>query len=83
MKQKRNLILTVLIAALVIGLLVWRLTPRSLESLSGLDFDQAVSVSAHTERTKYLPNTKRMFSSATISTASSSPHRELNSPTIC
>jgi len=53
MNKKRNLILTILIAALLIaalliGLLVWRLTPRSLESLTGLDFDRAVSLSAHT-----------------------------------
>ena len=47
MKQKRNLILTILAAALLIGLLVWRFTPRSLESLTELDFDQAVSLSAH------------------------------------
>lgn len=53
MKQKRNLILTILIAALVIGLLVWRLWPRSLESLSGLDFDRAVSLLAHARTTEY------------------------------
>lgn len=51
MNKKRNLILSILIAALLISLLVWRLTPRSLESLTGLDFDQAVSVSAHTRTT--------------------------------
>lgn len=57
MNKKRNLILTIL-AALVIGLLVWRLWPRSLESLTGLDFDQAVSVSAHTESTKFITATE-------------------------
>lgn len=53
MNKKRNLILTVLAVALVIGLLVWRFTPRSLESLTGLNFDQAVSVSAHTRTTVF------------------------------
>ncbi|MBR2934689.1 MAG: hypothetical protein IKB79_03820 [Oscillospiraceae bacterium] len=53
MKQKRKLILTVLIAALVVGLLVWRLWPRSLESLTGLDFDQAISLAAHTRTTVF------------------------------
>ncbi len=54
MKQKRNLILTILVTALVIGLLVWRLWPRSLESLTGLDFDKAVSVSAHAKTTEFV-----------------------------
>ena len=53
MKQNRNLILTILIAALVLALLVWRLWPRSLESLTGLDFGQAVSLSAHTKTTVF------------------------------
>lgn len=53
MKQKRNLILTILVAALLIGLLVWRLTPRSLESLTGLDFDRSVSLSAHARTTVF------------------------------
>lgn len=48
MNKKRSLILTISAAILLIGLLVWRLTPRSLESLTGLDFDRAVSLSAHT-----------------------------------
>lgn len=56
MNKKRNLILTILIATLVIGLLVWRLTPRSLESLTGLDFDQAVSVSAYARTWEYHNN---------------------------
>ena len=54
MKQKRNRILAVLVVVFVIGLLVWRLWPRSLESLTGLDFDQAVSVSAYTESSQYV-----------------------------
>ncbi len=49
MKQKRNLILTILIAALVIGLLVWRLWPRSLETISNQDFDQILDISLHYE----------------------------------
>ena len=53
MKKTRNLILTILAAALVLGLLVWRLWPRTLESLCGLDFDQAVSLSAHTRTTVF------------------------------
>ncbi len=53
MNKKRNLIFAILIAALVIGLLVWRLTPRSLESLTGLDFNQAISLAAHTRTTVF------------------------------
>ena len=53
MKQKRNRILTILVAALVLGLLVWRLTPRSLESLTGLDFDRANSFQAFTRATEF------------------------------
>ena len=53
MNKKRNLILTILIAALVVGLLIWRLWPRSLESLSGLDFDRAVSLQALTKTTEF------------------------------
>lgn len=53
MNKKRNLILTLLIAVLLIGLLIWRLTPRSLESLTGLDFDQAISLAAHTRTTVF------------------------------
>ena len=53
MNKKRNLTLAILIAALVIGLLVWRLTPRSLESLTGLDFDGAVDLMAHARTTDY------------------------------
>lgn len=53
MKKIRNRILTVLAAVLVLGLLVWRLWPRSLESLSGLDFDRAVSLMAHTRTTVF------------------------------
>ena len=54
MKKIRNRILTVLVAVLVLGLLVWRLWPRSLESLTGLDFDRAVSVSAYTETSRFV-----------------------------
>lgn len=54
MKQKRNLIITIFVAALLIGLLVWRSTPRSLESLTGLDFDQAVSLDARTRTTEFV-----------------------------
>ena len=57
MKQKRNRILILLVAALVIGLLVWRLWPRTLESVSGLDFDQVTSVSARTETSQYIDGT--------------------------
>ena len=57
MKQKRSLILTILVAALLVGLLVWRATPRSLESLAGLDFDQAVSLAAHTRTTEFVAGT--------------------------
>lgn len=57
MKQKRSLILTVLVATLVLGLLVWRLWPRTLESLSGLDFDQAVSLDARTRTTEFVGGT--------------------------
>lgn len=53
MNKKRNLILTILFAALVVGLLVWRLWPRSLESLTGLDFDQANSFQAFTRATEF------------------------------
>ena len=53
MNKKRSLILTISAAILLIGLLVWRLTPRSLESLTGLDFDQAISVSAYTHTWEY------------------------------
>ena len=53
MKKTRNRILTLLLAALVIGLTIWRLTPRSLESLTGLDVDQAISVSAYTHTWEY------------------------------
>lgn len=53
MKRRRNLILTILIAALLVGLLVWRLWPRSLESLSGLELDQAIALSAHARTTDY------------------------------
>ena len=49
MNKKRNRILTILVAAFVLGLLVWRLWPRSLESVCELDFDKAISVSAHTK----------------------------------
>ncbi|MBO5340457.1 MAG: hypothetical protein J6A62_05620 [Oscillospiraceae bacterium] len=49
MNKKRNLILTILIAALVIGLLVWRLWPRSLEAISNQDFDQILDISLHYE----------------------------------
>lgn len=52
--KKRKLILTVLISVLVVSLTVWRLIPRSLEALTGLDFDKAVSVSAYTETTKFV-----------------------------
>ena len=51
--KKRNLILVILCAALMIGLTVWRLTPRSLESLTGLDFGQATSVSAYARTWEY------------------------------
>ncbi len=54
MKKIRNRILTVLVIVLVIGLLVWRLWPRTLESVCGLDFDQAVSVSAYTETSEFV-----------------------------
>lgn len=54
MKQKRNRILTILMATLVLGLLVWRLWPRTLESVCGLEFDQATSVSAYTETSEYV-----------------------------
>ena len=53
MNKKRNLILTILIAALVVGLLVWRLWPQTLENISGLDFDQAISLSAITRAWEY------------------------------
>ena len=53
MKQRRNLILTILAAVLLIGLTVWRLTPRSLESLTEVDFDRAISLSAHTRTTLF------------------------------
>ena len=53
MKQKRTLLLTVLVSALVLGLLAWRLWPRSLESLTGLDFDQVTTVSARLESLRY------------------------------
>lgn len=49
MNKKRTLSLTILIAALVIGLLVWRLWPRSLESISNQDFDQILDISLHYE----------------------------------
>ena len=54
--KKRNLVLTILCAALVVGLTIWRLTPRSLESLTGLDFDQATSVSAYARTWEYRNN---------------------------
>lgn len=57
MKQKRSLIIAVFIAVLLIGLLVWRATPRSLESLTGPDFDRTVSVSAYTESSKFVNGT--------------------------
>ena len=53
MKQKRSLIIAVFIAVLLIGLLVWRLWPRSLESLCGLDFDQATSLDVSTQTTDF------------------------------
>lgn len=53
MKKKRNRILIILAAALVLGLLIWRLWPRTLESVSGLDFDRAVVVSAYTKTSAY------------------------------
>lgn len=56
MNKKRNLILTVLAVVLLIGLLVWRFTPRSLESISEVDFDQAVSVSAYARTWEYRNN---------------------------
>ena len=49
MNKKRNLILAILIAALVIGLLVWRLWPQSLETISNQDFDQILDISLHYE----------------------------------
>lgn len=52
--KKRKLILPVLIVALLVGLLVWRATPRSLESISGLDFDRAVSLAVHIRTTKFV-----------------------------
>ena len=56
MKRKRSLILTVLCGLLLLGLLVWRSTPRSLESISEVDFDQAVSVSAYARTWEYHNN---------------------------
>ena len=53
MKQKLKLVIAILCGILLLGLLVWRLCPRTLESLCGLDFDQAVSLSAHTRTTVF------------------------------
>ena len=53
MKQKRKLLLILLACALVVGLSVWRLWPRTLESVCGLDFDQATAVSARLETVRY------------------------------
>ena len=46
MKKKLKSILPALCAVLLLSLFVWRLCPRSLESISGLDFDQAISLEA-------------------------------------
>ena len=83
MNKKRNLILAILIAALVIGLLVWRLTPRSLESLTGLDFDQAISLSAHSRTTLFeFENGKPIFVSHELNDEDTTPGTEHFDPML-
>ena len=83
MKKKRNLILTILIAALVVGLLVWRLTPRSLESLTRLDFDQAISLSAYSRTTLFeFENGKPIFVSHELDDEDTIPGTEHFEPML-
>ena len=42
---------TVVILAMLLSVLVWRAWPRSLESLTELDFDKAISIGVHTRAT--------------------------------
>ena len=42
---------TIVMLALLLSVLVWRAWPRSLESLTELDFDKAISVGAHSRAT--------------------------------
>lgn len=83
MNKKRNLILTSLIAALVIGLLVWRFTPRSLESLTELDFDQAVSLSAHSRTMLFeFENGEPIFVSHKLDDENTTPGTEHFAPML-
>ena len=83
MNKKRTLILAVLAAALVIGLLVWRLTPRSLESLTGLDFDQANSFQAFSRTTLFeFENGEPIFVSHELNYQDTTPGTEHFAPML-
>ena len=83
MKKIRNRILTVLVAVLVLGLLVWRFTPRSLESLTGLDFDQAIALSAHSRTTLFeFENGKPIFVSHELDDEDTIPGTEHFEPLL-
>lgn len=83
MKKTRKRILTVLIAALVVGLLVWRATPRSLESISGMDFDQAISLSAYSRTTLFeFENGKPIFVSHKLDDEDTTPGTEHFAPLL-
>lgn len=81
MNKIRNRILTVLVIALVVGLLIWRLWPRSLESLSGLDFDRAVSLAAHS-RTTVFENGTPIFVSHKLDDEDTTPGTEHFAPML-
>lgn len=53
MKQKLTRILAILCGVLLLGLLVWRLWPRSLASISGSEFDKTVSFSVQTRTWRF------------------------------